>query len=198
MKTQQTPTRPILWTVSLMLVASASPLFGSDSTSSSATTRSGSSTGTSASETRVMGTAPVARGDRRFVEKIGKLGMEEVALSKIAAERTTRADVRAFAQELVATHEKVNLEITQLAATKGITLPMNHQPNTQKWTKKDADDFDEDYLEKMIDAHKESVELLEDNARDSKDTELASFARTHLAAMQEHLRKAQDLKKLTK
>lgn len=179
-----------------MLVAGAMPLFGSDTTD---TTRSGSSTGTSASATRTMGqSTEIARSDRRFVEKLGKLGMEEVALSKIAAERTTRADVRSFAQELVAAHQKVNSELTLLASSKGVTLPIDTQPDVQKWTKKDAEDFDADYLKKMIDAHEDSIELLQENARDSKDTELASFARTHLPAMQEHLRKAQELKRQMK
>lgn len=179
-----------------MLAAGALPLFGSDTAD---TTRSSPTTGTSASATRTMGqSTELARSDRRFVEKLGKLGMEEVALSKIAAERTTRADVRSFAQELVNAHQKVNSELTQLASMKGVTLPIDRQPKVDKWTKKDAEDFDADYLERMIDAHEDSIELLQENARDSKDAELAAFARTQLPAMQEHLRKAQELKRQMK
>lgn len=179
-----------------MLVTGALPLFGSDTAD---TSRSNSTTGTSAAAASTMGrSTELARSDRRFVEKLGKLGMEEVALSKIAAERTTRAEVRSFAQNLVDAHQKVNRELTQLASTKGVTLPIDRQPDVQKWTKKDAEDFDADYLEKMIDAHEDSIELLQENAQESKDTELASFARTHLPAMQEHLRKAQELKRQMK
>lgn len=181
MKTHIKPIRHILCAISLL---AATGSFAADTPTSSR-----ASTDRSVSEA-----GQLTRGDRRFVDKLAKLGMEEVALSKIAAERASNAEVRTFAQELVTAHEKVNSELSRLASSKGVIPAASEQPNLDKWARKDASDFDKDYLDKMIDAHEDSIDLLESNARKSQDTELASFSRTNLPAIQEHLLKAKNLK----
>lgn len=198
MKTYQTPIRHLLCAISALAIASPAALFAADTparTDSSRTTDSTrSTTSATAADSSMSQRTQLSRGDRRSVEKLAKLGMEEVALSKLASERATNPQVRSFAQELVAAHEKVNNELSRLATTKNVVLPTDERPNLDKWSRKDADDFDEDYLEKMIDAHEDSVDLLESKLQKADDTEIASFARTNLPAMQDHLRKAKSLK----
>ncbi|ACB73331.1 DUF4142 domain-containing protein [Opitutus terrae] len=195
MKTYQTPIRHALCAASLLAFTAATPVFAADTSRASSadkTTPTASASAT-AGERSMSGSLQLSRGDRRFVDKLAKLGMEEVALSKLATTQAARPDIRNFAQELVAAHEKVNAELSKLASSKGLMLPTD-ETNLAKWSKKSAKDFDEDYLEKMIDAHEDSIDLLSSHAEKSDDAELASFARMHLPAMQEHLQTAKNLK----
>lgn len=148
--------------------------------------------------TKVNEHSQLSHGDKRFVEKVAKISMEEVTLSRLAAERASREDVREFAQQLVAEHEKANADLSMLASNKGLVLPVADKTHLASWEKKKGKDFDEDYLEKIIAGHKDAVDAMESNATKAEDSDVATYSRTHLAAMQEHLRKAQDLKKLVK
>lgn len=181
MKNHQTPMRHVLCVASLLAAANAGTVFAADTAPNPATTT-----------TTARETGQLTRGDRRFVDKLAKLGMEEVALSQLAVTQATRPEVRAFAQELVDAHEKVNRELARLASSKGVVLPVA-DTKLDKWSKKNGKEFDEDYLEKMIDAHEDSIDLLESHADKADDAELASFARTNLPAMEAHLVKAKSL-----
>ena len=145
-------------------------------------------------ERAIENKSTLKRGDRRFITKATKLSMEEVRLSRLAAARASSPEVRQFAQMLAESHDKANSELTQLATNKNVVLSMDDNPNLEKWTEKTGAKFDQDYLDEMINAHEDSVELLEERAKDAEDTDIAAYARKHLPAMQEHLRKAKELR----
>ena len=135
--------------------------------------------------------------DRAFFEKACKLGMTEITLSEVAAERGIHQEVRALAAAMVAAHGPVDADLTALAARKGVDLPKHDETEIRKqkkqWSEKKAKEFDEDYLEEFIDAHKNSVELFE-KAVKSDDADIAAFAGQHLGAFKQHLSEAKALK----
>jgi putative membrane protein len=136
----------------------------------------------------------LSRGDRRFFQKATSLGEKEVALSRIAERRAINPQVREFAAQMVREHTAANAKLADLAAKKGAAweredeTEMRRQEN--KWNEKSGNDFDEDYLEAMIDAHEDTVDVLEKGA-DSKDPEIAAYARELLPAVKAHLKKAE-------
>lgn len=135
--------------------------------------------------------------DRTFFEKASRLGADEVALSEVAADRAIHDSVRSFAAQMVSTHKKANADLATLAARKGVALPVHDENDTRKlqkeWSEKKAKDFDEDYLEKLIDAHEDAIDLFE-KAVKSKDADIASFAGQHMATFRQHLIEAKALK----
>jgi putative membrane protein len=139
----------------------------------------------------------VHHADKSFVEKAAKSGMEEVSISQIATERSSNPQVKEFATMMVTDHTAANSELSTLASAKGITLPAKDQP-PRKWQKKDAKDFDKDYIDKMVDDHEEAVKDFTKEANDGKDTEIQAFARTTLPKLQHHLEQAKDLKRQMK
>lgn len=189
MKTKALPLRSVAGTAALFLVTSS--LAPAAASTSAADTRTAV-----ASDRAVADGSQLARADRRFVEKVAQIGLEESSLSQLAVERASREEVRAFARDLLNDHEKANAALSQLASNKGLVLPVAEKENLNRWTKKTGKDFDEDYLEKIISGHKDAVDLMESRATKAEDSDVAAYARNHLASMQEHLRKAQDLKKL--
>lgn len=147
---------------------------------------------------RVVETRPVlAKGDREFFEKAAKASMSEVAISRIAAQRTSDPEVRRFAQMMIEDHERATEDLGALASSRGVSLPAK-DPHPDRWEKRDAKNFDKEYMDKMVSDHEEVVKLFEKHAKDGKDVEAVDFARKYLPKMQEHLQHALDLKRALK
>lgn len=144
-----------------------------------------------------MGSTMLKHGDRSFVEKAAKSNMEEIAISRVAAERATNPQVRDFAQMMISDHTGSNSELMTLASSKGLTLPTK-DIDVEKWQNRSAKDFDEEYMEKMVSDHKEDVELFEKEGKKGDDMELSTFANKTLPTLQAHLAKAQEIKKALK
>lgn len=137
---------------------------------------------------------PIKKADRDFVEKAAKASMSEIAISRVAAARTSNPEVRRFAQMMIEDHDRATDEMSALAAGRGIALPAK-DPHPDKWEKRDAKNFDKEYLEKMVSDHQDVVKLFEKQAKDGVDVDTVAFARKHLPKMQEHLQHALDLKR---
>jgi putative membrane protein len=148
-----------------------------------------------ARDVRVVDTArPLKKGDRDFMEKAAKASMSEIAISRVAAARTSNPEVRRFAQMMIEDHEKAIEHLTSLAGGRGVSLPAK-DPHPDKWEKRDAKNFDREYLDQMVDDHENVVKLFEKHAKDGEDAETVGYARKHLPKLQQHLQHALDLKR---
>lgn len=79
---------------------------------------------TAASDTAQNTTSStLASDDRKFILEAAHGGMMEVKMGRLAADKASNADVKAFGQRMVDDHSKANSELTALASQKGITLP---------------------------------------------------------------------------
>src|SRR5437870_5565669 len=81
------------------------------------------------------------KADRDFMEKAAKASMSEVAISRVAASRTSNPEVRRFAQMMVEDHDSANEQLASLASGRGVSLPAK-DPAPDKWEKRDAKNFD--------------------------------------------------------
>ena len=149
-----------------------------------------------ARDVRVVETArSLKKADRDFLEKSAKASMSEVQISRVAASRTTNPDVKRFAQMMVDDHENAAEQLAALASGRGVSLPAK-DPHPDKWEKRDAKNFDKEYLDKMVSDHEDVVKLFEKQSKNGEDAETVAFARKHLPKMQEHLQHALDLKRM--
>jgi putative membrane protein len=148
--------------------------------------------------TRTTTKPALKRADKDFFEKAAKAGMEEVEISRVAAQRSTNPEVKRLADMIIADHQAANDELATLAAACGVALPAKDIAPENKWAKHDAGSFDKDYLDKMVNAHEDAVKLFDREARNGDDAEAVAFARKHLPAMQHHLQAALDLKRALK
>ncbi len=141
---------------------------------------------------------PVDHKDKSFIEAALKAGAEEVDISRVAADRTAVPEVRSFAQMLVDDHTGANEKLAAIAMSKDVRVPAKDMSETNKWSKKSAKDFDHDYIDKMVSAHKDAVELFQKEADKGEDPDTRAFARDTLPKLQHHLEMALDLKKTVK
>jgi putative membrane protein len=138
----------------------------------------------------------LARADRRFVTKAAELNTEEVRLSELAAQQATNPEVRSFAQQLVTEHTQASTELSSLASRKGLSATTRDdfdQRAVTKLGKKSGSDFDKAYLDKMVDAHEDAVDLFDKASRNAKDPELQAFASKMLPKLREHQQHARSL-----
>lgn len=147
------------------------------------------------------GAATLKRGDQRFFEKITRLNEREVALSRQAVQRATNPQVRSFAEEMVREHTRSGQELGSLANRKGARLATVVAREGRKseriekdWAEKKGADYDKAYVKEMIDAHEDTLDILE-NGADSKDPEIAATAQKMLPKVKAQLEQAESLHK---
>lgn len=135
--------------------------------------------------------------DVEFAQKAAQCGMLEVRSSEIALQRGLNEEDKNFAQQVIADHKKANKELAGIAERKGITLPREldakHQEKLDKLAKASDKEFGERYCEMQISAHKDAIDLFEDQADDGKDADLKAFAIANLPTLKTHLDHAKKL-----
>ncbi len=136
--------------------------------------------------------------DTEFAVDVADEGMLEVQLGQLALTNATSAQVKAFAQTMVTDHGTANDELKSAAAQKAITLPAALSEKAQKtyddFAQKKREDFDKDYVNLMIDNHKETINKFEKESENGKDADLKTWATGKLAALKHHLEMAEQLK----
>jgi putative membrane protein len=120
--------------------------------------------GTSAPMTRASDAAEM----NSFVEKMAAVGIAEVKLGELAAQRAANAEVKQFGRRMVADHQKANAELKQVAAKANITLPAEtdkeHQDLLDRLSKLKGAEFDREYMMAMVDGHEDVAQELQRHA----------------------------------
>jgi putative membrane protein len=128
--------------------------------------------------------------DSEFAVKAASGGMMEVELGRMAQQKATNADVKAFAKMMVDDHTKANDELKALAASKNITLPTtlgaDHQKKVDELSKLAGREFDKKYVSLMVDDHDDDIEAFKEAADDAKDPDIKAFAAKTLPTLQKH------------
>jgi putative membrane protein len=138
-----------------------------------------------------------------FVQKVESGTHYEIGASQIAVRKTQNAQVRQFADRMVRDHSRAAsaLEIA-IAADRTIDLPADTPMGSDMNQKIDAlnaasgDDFDNAYVQQMVDDHKDALSLFENYARDGSDAKLKTFARETTPTIREHLQMVERLQKM--
>ncbi|WP_316808166.1 DUF4142 domain-containing protein [Pedobacter agri] len=129
--------------------------------------------------------------DAKFTTAAAVGGMAEVELGKLALQKSSNPQVKEFATMMVNDHGKANTELMEIAAAKNITLPSTvdeeHKSKMDDLSKKSGADFDKAYVDAMVDGHKSTLKLMEDESKSGADAELKAFATKTAPVVQTHL-----------
>jgi putative membrane protein len=179
-----------LATAALAGILALAPAFAQTSMSTTSTAKKKTTTTTT--------TSGLSASDRQFFTNALQGGMLEVELGKIAAEKGSNADVKAFGQRMVDDHSKANDQLKQLATQKNVKLSDKLSPSKQKmvdkYNKLSGAAFDSSYMSNMVTDHKEDVAEFQKEAKSGKDADVKSWAQTTLPTLQDHLKMAEDTK----
>lgn len=118
-------------------------------------------------------------------------GMAEVALSRLALEKSSNAAVKRFAEMMVTDHTAANDQAKLLAAQKNITLPADVSEENKKKAdelmKKTGKDFDKNYIDVMTKDHEKAVDMFEKASSNLKDADVVAFINNALPKLRAHL-----------
>lgn len=132
--------------------------------------------------------------DAEFVKMAASGGMFEVKSSELAKERAGSAEVKKFADEMIADHGKANKELEAAAKKAGIPVPKELTPDDQKLMdmvkQAKGGEFDMAYMKAQVKGHVNTVKLLENGSKNLKDAGLKAFAEKTLPVVKGHLEHA--------
>ena len=132
-----------------------------------------------------------AAADRRFLQDAAAAGRAEVEIGQLAVKKATDARVRDFARHMAEDHAATNKELMQLAKRQGVSLSTEMAPRHRALLDRlaglEGADFDREYMNAMVDDHRDVVGAFEREARAGRDPEVKAFAERTLPTLQHHL-----------
>jgi putative membrane protein len=135
--------------------------------------------------------------DRQFLMQNTQTNLAEISLGEVAQQQATRAEVRDYAEMLVADHQRVLEQVRTLAERVGMDLP--DSPNemqlrhAEEVKSHSAEGFDEAYLNVQVEGHMKSVSNTETEISSGSSPEVIELANTYLPIAQRHLAGARQL-----
>ena len=131
------------------------------------------------------------RKDHEFLKKAAEINLTEIELGKIAERNSTDPNIKKFAGTLVKDHMAANQKLERLAASKGVTLPMEpsvwDRHTLASMQKEKGEKFDKAFLAFNIKGHEGAVSLYEKEMKRVQDPDIKAWAQKMLPELQHHL-----------
>ena len=131
-----------------------------------------------------------------FVDNLVQGNDYEIQAAKIAEQKASSPEVKAFARMMVKDHTALGQEAKPVIAKAGKTPPASLDQRRQGLLdnlKAAGPDFDKVYVDQQVAAHKETLTLLNGYAQNGDNADLRGLATKASPKVQEHLDKAQAL-----
>ena len=131
------------------------------------------------------------KSDGDFVHDVALKNMADVELSRMAVDRATSPDIKAFAQRMVDDHGAIGDKLKSVLSGYPFEWPSQlddeHREAADELAKKQGGDFDRDYLEGMVEGHQNLAAKLESrlDVQSLADWKTAAAARTDSKALPE-------------
>lgn len=131
-----------------------------------------------------------------FVEEASAKSISIIETGKLALEKSSNAEVRTFAQQLIDDHTKANQKLASIASEKRLKVAdnaelLNRVKASMLRVRTDAS-FDSSYAQNQVTTHEQTIEVFEKGTRLS-DPELKAYAEKKLPHLQKHLTEARKL-----
>lgn len=134
-----------------------------------------------------------------FVEDASAKGVAEVEAGKLAQEKGTAADVKAFGSMMVKDHTMANEKLKSIADQKKLKVSTDAElmdkAKAMILDLRSAKSFDQAYANNQVKAHEATIEIFQDEIKNGDDAQLKAFATATLPKLQSHLEAAKALAK---
>ena len=133
--------------------------------------------------------------DTKFIKEAATGGMLEVELGKIALTHASNSKVKDFGKRMQDDHTKGNNDLKKLASSKGVELPSKVEGKAKstldRLAKLSGSEFDRQYMQAMVDDHREDISAFQNAAQKANDPDVKRFAEEHLPTLKTHLKIAE-------
>jgi len=136
--------------------------------------------------------------DQQFVQDAGTAGATEIAASKLALTNSSDAQVKSFAQRMIADHSRLARNLDIVAKRQGITAAASADASvTGSLESLHGADFDKAYIAQVaVDGHRKAIALFSAESKDGNNAQLKNVAARALPIIKHHYEMAQQLAKL--
>ncbi|KAE9654223.1 DUF4142 domain-containing protein [Pseudomonas fluorescens] len=138
-----------------------------------------------------------AAQDDDFVEDASAKGVAEVEAGKLAQEKGSAADVKAFADMMIKDHTAANAKLKTIADAKNLKVSdsaeLMDKAKAMILELRGAKSFDQAYANNQVKAHEATIEIFEKEISEGKDAEVKAFATETLPKLKSHLEHAKTL-----
>jgi len=134
--------------------------------------------------------------NQTFVTQASSSNNFEISAGAVALIKGVRAEVKNYGQHMVMDHGAVGTEMTNLAQSKGWTIPTGlqakEQANLDRLNAATAANFDKEFASVMVASHQDAINLFTTaSGRDGvRDGDLRAFASSKLPSLTSHLTEA--------
>lgn len=134
-----------------------------------------------------------AADEKSFVEEAAKGNQFEVQAGKLAQQQGQSDMVKQLGQQISTDHQKANEQLKQVAQQKNVQIPKEpaNKDDLDELAGLKGSEFDQKYVELMVEDHKKDIEKYQKQAEESKDPAVRKYAQDNIAVLQQHLQMSQ-------
>jgi putative membrane protein len=134
---------------------------------------------------------------KEFIDEAAIGGMMEVELGKIAQKKALSTKVRDYGKMMEKDHSEASNKLKTVLQTMSMNVPAamdkEHQDKVDDLNKKTGNDFDKEYIDKMVQDHKDDVSKFEDAQKNLPSGELRTWVENTLPVLRQHQIQAETL-----
>jgi putative membrane protein len=146
-----------------------------------------------------MGDAQNRQMDKRFLGQVTQASLLNIAMGKMAIEKSANDSVKEFAKKMVADHERGLPIFKKVAERDGVTvdpaMDSKHKERLDKLAKLSGPEFDRAYVKDQLKAYQRMVSFYQSEADNATESIATKMATNMLPAVQKHLNDTKDLNK---
>lgn len=152
------------------------------------------------------GDSGTIRGDQRtsttgdaaaFLQEVAVGNLVEIRSSEMAKQQSTNAEIRRFADMMIADHQKNLNELKPLAQRNNVVLPNELSPDKKREVVQlrsmTGGAFDRAYVDLQLKSHQQTVAKFETIGQSLGDTDVRAFVDKSLPVLRNHLQKVSAL-----
>ena len=131
------------------------------------------------------------KSDGDFVHDVASKNMAEIELSRMALDKATSADIKAFAQKMIEDHGAAGDKLKSAVSGHPFAWPAQlddkHRKTADELAKRQGADFDRDYVKAMVEGHQDLAAKLESrlDVQSLAEWKTAAAGRTESKALPE-------------
>ena len=134
--------------------------------------------------------ATAAPEPKKFLENAMRDGLAEIAVCQLALQKTTNPAVKSFAEKMIKDHSSIDGEIANLARSKNYELPdsvsLKQKATYDLLKAHSGTGFDEAFMKHNVSDHEQDIKDFSEEANETTDADIKSFALTTLKTLHEH------------
>jgi putative membrane protein len=136
--------------------------------------------------------------DVDFLMEAAEMQLENISLGKLAQQKGSSPHVIELGKMMEEGHAKNLAELQALAQAKSVSIPTSATEDSidvyNDLNDETGNDFGKNYSQRMVDLHKDAIDLYEKAASDSEDPNIRAWASEKLPGLRTHLQYAEEVK----